>query len=327
MSFAVPAVVVLDNVRSLYNTGAFFRTADGCGVERLILCGLTPRPDQGERQRRAIAKTALGAELTVAWEYQADSLVAVESCADHGYHVVAVENFPDAIDLFDWMPRWPLCLVFGHEKNGVAGSLGRRIETCVRIPMLGKKRSLNVATAAGVVLYELVRKRRELKQLELKTATVRPAQLNDLERLARLWFHGWRDAHLAIVPPELTELRTLDNFRDRLHAGLLDTRVLDCSGTAVGFFMLRDDELYQFYVGATVRGSGLAAMLMHDAESALASRGIRLAWLACAVGNDRAARFYEKCGWRRTGTVLNDADTASGPFPVQVWRYEKSLAV
>src|SRR5215510_6346527 len=131
MSFAVPAVVVLDNIRSLYNTGAFFRTADGCGVERLILCGLTPRPDQGERQRRAIAKTALGAELTVAW----------------GYHVVAVETFPDAIDLFDWTPRWPLCLVFGHEKDGVASSLTRRIETYVRIPMLGKKRSLNVATA------------------------------------------------------------------------------------------------------------------------------------------------------------------------------------
>ena len=66
-------VVVLDNVRSLYNTGAFFRTADACAIERLVLCGITPRPDQGRKQQRAIAKTALGAELTVRWEYQADT--------------------------------------------------------------------------------------------------------------------------------------------------------------------------------------------------------------------------------------------------------------
>ena len=156
----LPAIVVLDNVRSLYNTGAFFRTADGCGVERLILCGLTPRPDQGGRQRRAIAKTALGAELTVPWEYQPDTVVAVTSCAESGYHVVAIETSPDAIDLFEWRPRWPLCLVFGHEKDGVASSLANHIETYVRIPMLGEKRSLNVATAAGVVLYELLRQRR-----------------------------------------------------------------------------------------------------------------------------------------------------------------------
>jgi 23S rRNA (guanosine2251-2'-O)-methyltransferase len=157
----LPAIVVLDNVRSLYNTGAFFRTADGCGVERLMLCGLTPRPDQGSRQRRAIAKTALGAELTVPWEYQPDTAAAVASCAARGYHVVAIETSPDAVDLFEWTPQWPVCLVFGHEKDGVSSGLAGCIETYVRIPMLGEKRSLNVATAAGVVLYELLRRRRE----------------------------------------------------------------------------------------------------------------------------------------------------------------------
>ena len=154
----LPILVVLDNVRSLYNTGAFFRTADGCAVEKLVLCGITPRPDQGARQRHAIAKTALGAETSVIWEYEADTAAAVTRAAASGYQVAAVENSPDAIDLYEWTPAWPVCLVFGHETDGVAPDLASAIETHVRIPMLGTKRSLNVATAAGVVLYELLRR-------------------------------------------------------------------------------------------------------------------------------------------------------------------------
>jgi len=155
----LPLVVVLDNVRSLYNTGAFFRTADACAVERLVLCGITPRPDQGGRQQRAIAKTALGAERTVPWEYQPDTKTALTTIAADGYHIVAVETAPPSIELYEWTPRWPLCLVFGHEKDGVGGDAAGLVETNVRIPMLGEKRSLNVATAAGVVLYELLRRR------------------------------------------------------------------------------------------------------------------------------------------------------------------------
>jgi 23S rRNA (guanosine2251-2'-O)-methyltransferase len=157
----LPVVVVLDNIRSLYNTGAFFRTADGCAVEKLVLCGITPRPDQGARQLRAIAKTALGAETSVPWEYVPDTAAAVASAAAAGYQVAAVENSEHAIDLYDWAPSWPVCLVFGHETGGVATDVAARIATHVRIPMLGEKRSLNVATAAGVVLYELLRRRRE----------------------------------------------------------------------------------------------------------------------------------------------------------------------
>jgi len=154
----LPVVVVLDNVRSLYNTGAFFRTADGCAAERLVLCGITPRPDQGGRQQRAIAKTALGAELTVPWEYQADTRAALAAIAATGYHIVAVETDPRSVELYEWIPSWPLCLVFGHEKEGVGADVASVIESSVRIPMLGEKRSLNVATAAGVVLYELLRR-------------------------------------------------------------------------------------------------------------------------------------------------------------------------
>ncbi|MGE3706101.1 MAG: TrmH family RNA methyltransferase [Vicinamibacterales bacterium] len=154
----LPVVVVLDNVRSLYNTGAFFRTGDACGIERIVLCGITPRPDQGGRQQRAIAKTALGAEAAVAWEYEPDAAEAVARHARAGYDVVAVETSPQAICLYEWVPRWPVCLVFGHEKDGVAAGVADRLATHVRIPMLGEKRSLNVATAGGVVLYELVRR-------------------------------------------------------------------------------------------------------------------------------------------------------------------------
>ena len=137
-------VVLLDNIRSLYNTGSILRTADASGVERVVLCGITPRPDQGSRQRRAIAKTALGAEDSVSWEYDADSTGALRRLA---------------ADLFEWTPRWPVCLVFGHEVVGVSPSLAPHVDTVIRIPMLGHKRSLNVATAAGVVLYELLRRR------------------------------------------------------------------------------------------------------------------------------------------------------------------------
>jgi 23S rRNA (guanosine2251-2'-O)-methyltransferase len=152
-------VVLLDNVRSLYNTGSILRTADAAGVERVVLRGITPRPDQGTRQRRAIAKTALGAEDSVSWEYQADAGSALRALAADGYQLVAVETAPDAVNVFEWTPTWPVCLVFGHEKDGVSSDLAPHVDTVIRIPMLGQKRSLNVATAAGVVLYELLRRR------------------------------------------------------------------------------------------------------------------------------------------------------------------------
>ena len=152
-------VIVLDNIRSLYNTGSILRTSDASGVERVVLCGITPRPDQGGRQRRAIAKTALGAENSVQWEYKPDAHAALRSLTAEGYQTVAVEISPVAVNLFEWTPRWPVCLVFGHEVEGVSSDLAAHVETTIRIPMLGQKRSLNVATAAGVVLYELLRRR------------------------------------------------------------------------------------------------------------------------------------------------------------------------
>ncbi len=149
----LPVNVLLDNVRSLYNVGAFFRTADAAAVEKLLLCGITAHPP-----KRALSKTALGAEETVPWEYAWDPLPLVERLRQGGYEIAGIETNVHAVDLFDWVPAFPLCVVFGHEVEGIRPQLSAACDTFVRIPMLGTKHSLNVATAGGVVLYELLRK-------------------------------------------------------------------------------------------------------------------------------------------------------------------------
>lgn len=105
-----------------------------------------------------------------------------------------------------------------------------------------------------------------------------------------------------------------------------DTRVAELAGEPVGFCIVKGDELYQLFVSAPARGTGLAAELAVDAEARMAAKGVAIAWLACAIGNDRAARFYGKCGWRCTGTVINPLDLGTCRFDLEVWRYEKSLA-
>jgi 23S rRNA (guanosine2251-2'-O)-methyltransferase len=146
--------VLLHNVRSLYNVGAFFRTADAVGLSRLYLSGFTGAPPS-----RQIAKTALGSEQTVAWE-RADPLAIIDARRGAGWEAAAVETVDEAVDLFDWQPRFPVLIVFGHEVEGLPAELVQRCGTRVRIPMVGAKRSLNVATAGGVVMYELFRKMR-----------------------------------------------------------------------------------------------------------------------------------------------------------------------
>lgn len=153
----LPVTVLLDNVRSMYNTGAFFRTADAAGVERLLLAGITPYPP-----KNAITKTALGAEETVEWKHGWDALPMVEELRARDYEIAAIETSAHAVDLFDWQPRFPVCVIFGHETDGIRPELLALCDTHVRIPMLGRKHSLNVATAGGVMLYELLRKYRRL---------------------------------------------------------------------------------------------------------------------------------------------------------------------
>ena len=151
----LPVTVLLENLRSAFNVGSFFRTADAVRLDKLVLCGITATPPHS-----GILKTALGAEDTVRWEHHEDALAALEQ---HGnYELAVVETSVRSVDLFDWKPRFPVCLIFGNEKDGVSEALAARCDTHVRIPMLGFKHSLNVATAGGVVLYELLRKYRDL---------------------------------------------------------------------------------------------------------------------------------------------------------------------
>ena len=156
---------------------------------------------------------------------------------------------------------------------------------------------------------------------------VRDAGLADVEQIAQVWHEAWHDGHAAIVPEELTRIRTLDNFRSRLPAMLPHLRVAEAGGEIVGLCSIREDELFQLFVARRARGKGAAAALIADAEQRLQQSGIRTAWLACAIGNDRAARFYERNGWRRVRTMVNLAETDRGAFSLEVWRYEKRLGV
>lgn len=155
----IPVAILLDDVRSMYNVGAFFRTADGAALRHLYLGGITPDPLQN-----GVAKTALGAEATVPWSRSVDARETVMGLRESGYEIAAVETAPHAVDLFDWKPHWPVCVLFGNEVEGLRPELLSLCDVCVRIPMLGMKHSLNVATAGGIVMYELLRKYRDLTE-------------------------------------------------------------------------------------------------------------------------------------------------------------------
>ena len=157
------------------------------------------------------------------------------------------------------------------------------------------------------------------------SVTVRDAVEEELDQLATIWFNGWHESHARIVPAELTRVRTFENFRARLQKHLPRIRVAGPIGSPTGFAIVKRDELYQLFVLPAVRGTGAASALLADAEIQLSQAGVATAWLACAIGNDRAARFYEKCGWRRAGTMINQVETSNGLFALEVWRYEKGL--
>ncbi len=148
-----PIIVLLDNIRSLYNVGSIFRTADGARVSGLILTGFTPHPP-----RKEIDKTALGATATVPWEYVRDPLEAIRRLKGEGVRICALEQ-TDASVAYDALTSdsFPLCLVVGNEITGVSKGILNVADVAIEIPMFGTKQSLNAAVAFGITVFELVR--------------------------------------------------------------------------------------------------------------------------------------------------------------------------
>lgn len=155
--------------------------------------------------------------------------------------------------------------------------------------------------------------------------TIRNAEISEIAQLARLWHDAWQDGHAAVVPDELKEFRTYENFRSRIEKNLSRLRVAGPVGEPLGFCLIDGDELNQLFVSANARGKGVAAELLADAEKIFSAKGTRIAWLACAIGNDRAARFYEKSGWIRTGNMINNIETDDGLIELEVWQFEKEI--
>ena len=153
-----PVTVVLNSIRSLYNVGSIFRTADGVGVEKIWLCGATGHPP-----RRQITKTALGAEARTPWEYRGDVVSVLTQLKKENYQIVLLEQTDESIPYQEFMPQFPVCLVLGNEIAGVSESLLPFADQAVEIEMAGLKNSLNVTVAFGVLAYHIrtaVKKRR-----------------------------------------------------------------------------------------------------------------------------------------------------------------------
>lgn len=144
-------VLVCEDVRSLWNVGAMFRTADALGVAKLYLCGITGRPP-----RKEISKVALGAEAWVPWEYRPAAWEVVRECVVKGYTTVALEQTSASVSLYEWKPLFPLALVLGNEVRGCSNAVLEAVRHTIHIPMVGEKESLNVGVAAGIAVASLL---------------------------------------------------------------------------------------------------------------------------------------------------------------------------
>ena len=143
-------MVVLDNIRSLHNVGSIFRTADGVGIEKLWLCGITGYPPQS-----GIEKTALGSEQSVPWEYASNAADVLKRLKSQGYEILMLEQAQGSCPFEDYRPQGPVCLLLGNEVDGVSDDLVPFCDKSVEIEMAGVKNSLNVAVAFGVVAFHL----------------------------------------------------------------------------------------------------------------------------------------------------------------------------
>ncbi len=163
-----PIAVLLENVRSIYNVGSIFRTADAAGVREMILAGITGTPEN-----RSMHKTALGAQDTVPWRYVNEARPALAEMKQKGYRVAVLEitdspTRPSALTPDDF----PLCLVVGNEVKGVSADTLGLADLAIELPQYGSKQSLNAAVAFGIAIYDIVRRYRVLHRLPDETHAV-----------------------------------------------------------------------------------------------------------------------------------------------------------
>ncbi len=145
-------IVICDSIRSLHNVGSVFRTADGAGIDKIYLCGITGHPDVPKAERK-ISKVALGAQDFIEWEYVKQSWRLADKLKKEGYQIISLEQTPKSISYTKFKPKFPLALIIGNEGKGVKKSLLKRSDYVIDIPMRGQKKSLNVSVALGIATY------------------------------------------------------------------------------------------------------------------------------------------------------------------------------
>jgi len=156
----VPLVLVLDNIRSLFNVGSMFRSADAAGIEKMLLCGITGYPPQG-----GIAKISLGAEDSVPWEYCKTTVEAVRVLKEQGYQVLALEQAEGSVAYQEYvpLPQGKVAVVVGNEVEGVSDAVMALVDGAIEIPMAGVKNSLNVSVACGILILHMAVTLRQIK--------------------------------------------------------------------------------------------------------------------------------------------------------------------
>jgi len=158
MTIKTKTILILPDIRSAINVGAILRTADAVGVDKVYLVGCTPRPtDQFGRIQKDIAKSALGAETWVKWEYKEKLLPLIKNLKKEGYEIVALELDENSIDYRKYKPALKVALMLGEEVKGIDKKTLKYCDKIIEIPMRGKKESLNVSVAAGVALFRIIK--------------------------------------------------------------------------------------------------------------------------------------------------------------------------
>lgn len=152
--FKEKIIVITDNIRSAFNVGSIFRTADAAGVDKIYLCGITPTPIP-ERGVDRVSKISLGAEKNIEWEKCNNTWRLIEKLKTEDFNIIGLELSNDAIDYKKFKPKFPTVLIIGNEVRGLSKNILSRVDTTIKLPMYGDKESLNVSVAFGIAVYKL----------------------------------------------------------------------------------------------------------------------------------------------------------------------------